>query len=37
MEKNIKGIIVSRKYTNGEINRAGNILRNNSLTDEAVK
>lgn len=37
MKKNIKGIIVSRKYTNGEINRAGDVLRNNSLSDDVVK
>ena len=37
MKKNIKGIVVSRKYTNGEINRAGDVLRNNSLSDEMVK
>lgn len=37
MKKRIKGIIVSRKYTNGEINRAGDILRKNSLSDDVVK
>lgn len=37
MKKNIKGIIVSRRYTNGEINRAGDVLRRNSLSDDVVK
>lgn len=37
MKKNIKGIFVSRKYTNGEINRAGDVLRKNSLSDDVVK
>lgn len=37
MKKRIKGIVVGRKYTNGEINRAGEVLRKNSLSDEEVK